>query len=57
MQQILVNMKFFSLFYPLLCVFEINMFLELILSIDTAKSFFLPNWRMCDILIDVVGAV
>tara|TARA_B100000401_G_scaffold430913_1_gene366284 strand:+ start:900 stop:1052 length:153 start_codon:yes stop_codon:yes gene_type:complete len=50
-------MKVFSLFYPLLYVFEINMFLEVILSIDTAKRFFLPNWRMCDILIDVVEAV
>tara|TARA_Y100001935_G_C17241924_1_gene476183 strand:+ start:714 stop:866 length:153 start_codon:yes stop_codon:yes gene_type:complete len=50
-------MKVFSLFYPLLSIFEINMFLEVILSSDMTKSFFLPNWRMCDILIDVVVAV
>tara|TARA_Y100001935_G_C17258126_1_gene484807 strand:+ start:925 stop:1026 length:102 start_codon:yes stop_codon:yes gene_type:complete len=33
------------------------MSLEIFLNFDRAKRFFLPNWRMCDILIDVVEAV
>tara|TARA_Y100000741_G_scaffold357680_1_gene335826 strand:- start:669 stop:827 length:159 start_codon:yes stop_codon:yes gene_type:complete len=49
-------MKIYSLAYPLLYVFEIDIYLEMILSIDWAKRFFLPNWRICGILIDIVFA-